>query len=389
MYNFYFSNPTRIYFGEEERKNLGKVVSRCGLRALIIYGGETVKKSGLYNEIVTLLKSEGVETMDFGGIVSNPGHTKINEGSNICREQNIDVLVAVGGGSVIDSAKAIALGRYYDGDCWDIITKKVKGEQALPIVTVTTISGTGSEMNNSCVISNDILKIKRGYSNELLRPVASFLDPVLTFSVNKFQTACGAADILSHILDTTYMVRDNKMQMLNDIMESILKTVLYYAPIAVNNPHNYEARANLMWASTWALNDFLKSGVKQLAACHAIEHEISAFYGITHGLGMAILMPRYIECILCDETAIYFESMAKNVFNVDRSLNAYKASVEMINKLKTFLFEDLQLPISFSELGIDGKDFAQIARNICWNGTLPGFRILTTEDVKSILLNCL
>lgn len=389
MYNFILNNPTKIYFGDEWYNSIGNVIKEYGSRVMIVYGGNSVKQIGILEKIEHILIKNNIHFIRFGGVETNPRTSKVNSGSIICRNEGIDVILAIGGGKVIDCAKAISIGYFYEGDCWDIIMKKVQVSRALPIIAIPTIAGTGSEMNNTCVISNEKMRMKRGFSNELLQPKVSFLDPQLTYSVNEFQTACGAVDILSHVLDTTYLVSGRKMDMLNDIMESICRTVIRYSVIAIEEPKNYEARANLMWASTWALNGFLKNGVKQLASCHAIEHELSAFYDITHGLGMAIVMPRYYDNIITTQNAHYFEGLAKNVFCVEKDLNSLQAAQEMIGKMKEFFFNTLHLPSSLSELGIGEEEFENMANNICWGQTLPGLEVLSVGDVVKILKECL
>lgn len=390
MYNFTYFNPTRIYFGEGILKNnISKEVLQYGKNVLLVYGGSSVKKSGLLEYIKEELSKNECTIIEFGGIESNPGVLKVNKGSYICKKNLIDVIVAVGGGSVIDTAKAISASADYNGDCWDIITKKASVIKAIPIISILTITGTGSEMNSSCVITNEKLKSKRGFSNELLFPKVSFLDPTLTFSVNPFLTACGAADILSHILDTAYLLRGDKMEMLESVMESLCRTILHFAPIAVNNPSDYEARANLMWVSSWGLSGLLKNGIKQLAVCHAIEHELSARYNVVHGLGMAIVMPRYYEYVLNEWNALLFARLAWNVFNVDKDISAVDAAKAMIDKMKIFLYDDLRLTSRLSDIGVPDTDFPEISEAICWGGKLSGIELLNVKDVMKILEMCL
>ncbi len=389
MYNFELYNPTKIVFGANGRKNIGKMAARFGKHVLLVYGGNGIKERGVFGEVAGLLEEEGLIVTELGGVQANPRSTMVTEGGSICRSKHIELIIALGGGSVIDCSKAISLAAYYEGDYWDIVDGKIPAERALPLFVVSTIAGTGTEMNNSCVITNEEKKIKRGYNSEFIRPIVSFIDPVLTFSVNKFQTACGVADTISHVLDTAYMVNGDKMQMLEGVMESICKTVIHYGPIAVREPCNYEARANLLWAATWGLNGFLKNGIRQLAACHAIEHEISARYDITHGLGMAIIMPRYYEYVLNEKNANTYEQFAKRVFCVEPTLPRMEAAKEMIIKLKKFLFCDLQLPSGLSEIGVPDDQFEIMANNICWGSTLPGLADLTEKDVLRILKNAL
>ncbi|WP_031492421.1 iron-containing alcohol dehydrogenase [Succinivibrio dextrinosolvens] len=386
MYNFELNNDTKIIFGKEGRKKIGKVLYPFGSRVLLVYGGNSIKEIGLFKELVDTLIQNKISIVEFSGIKSNPTCSMVNKGAELCREKSVDVILAVGGGSVIDTAKAISVANYYEGPFEDILEKKTIISDAIPLIAISTISGSGSEMNCSCVITNERLKKKCGFNSDLIRPKYAFLDPELTYSVNSYQTACGSADILSHILDTTYMVNGSKLQMLKGVMESVSRTIIKYTPIAMNDPTNYEARANLMLASTWGLNGFLKNGIKQLAACHAIEHELSAQFNIIHGAGMAIVMPAYYEYVLSEENECIYAEFCKNVFG-DNSPNVSDAARIMIDKLKYFFFEELKLPSKLSDLGVTSFDTASAAYNICWGKDLPGLVNLSIKDVDNILKN--
>ena len=388
MYDFVLSNPTQVFFGSEQRKKLAETVHSCGNKVLLVYGGGSIRRSGLYDEVTKGLHEAGVQVVDFGGVSANPRNTLVNDGARACRKEHVDVVLAIGGGSVIDCAKAIAVASCYEGDCWDLITRKAPVTGALPIVAVATVTGTGSEMNNSCVISNWEQHEKRGFSHPLLQPRAAFLDPALCYTVGAFQTACGCADILSHVLDTAYLVNGDRMEMLCQVMEAVCRTVVHYGPIAVRQPQNYEARANLMWASTWALNGFLKNGVRQLAACHAIEHELSALYDINHGLGMAILLPRWMRSMLDAEAAPCYARLGRNVFYLSPELDDKKCAALMLERLEQFLYEDLSLPSALRQAGVGEDQFANMAERICWGGELPGYRKLKPIDVENIFKMC-
>lgn len=388
MYNFVLNIPTKILFGSENRKQLASIVLSYGKKILLVYGGESIKKIGLYDEIIDSLKVQNAEIFELNGVTSNPRHTKVDDGARICKEKSIDVILAVGGGSVIDCAKAISVTANSDSDCWNIITKKAVPHEAIPLITVLTVAGTGTEMNNSCVISNEALKIKRGYSNDLLYPKVSFLDPALTFSVSAFQTACGCADMLSHVLDTAYFMPGDRMDMLCTVMESISKIIIKYGSIAVKEPNNYTARANLMWASTWALNGFLKNGIRQPAVCHIIEHEISAYYDVNHGLGMAIILPRWMKYVLNNENAYLFAQFGRAVFDID-SANNIECAELTIKKLEEFLYEMLGLNSKLSEIGITEEAFEEIAENVCWGGSIGGIKELVPQDIINILKMCM
>lgn len=387
MYDFVLSIPTRIVFSSGDRGQLYKSVLAYGKKILLVYGGKTIKKIGLYDELIRDLANAKAELYELNGVMPNPRHTKVDEGARLCRDYDIDVILAVGGGSVIDCAKAISVTAGSAVDCWDIITKKAHPDSAIPVVTVLTVTGTGTEMNNSCVITNEELKIKRGYSNDLLYPRISFLDPTLTFSVSAFQTACGCADILSHILDSAYFMPGDRMELLRSIMEAMSRTVIKYGPVAVAEPSNYAARANLMWASSLALNGILKNGIRKPAVCHIIEHELSAYYDITHGLGMAIILPRWMKYILDRDTAEIFAGFGRAVFGICDN-DDISCAEKTVDALEKFLYTDLALPSGLRSLGVPDSDFEQLGENICWGGTVGGLKQLVPKDIVNILRLC-
>lgn len=389
MYQFMFQNTTKIYFGENQLEHLGEELKQFGTRVLLTYGGGSIKKIGLYDKVMEELNRAGLTVFELSGIEPNPRHTTVNKGADICKKEKIDVVLAVGGGSTIDCTKVIAAAAYYQGDSWDLVTHKAPVTKALPLFSVLTLSATGSEMDSGGVISNLDTNEKYGLLHPLLQPKVSFLNPVHTYTVNAFQTACGSADILSHVFDVFYFSFTEKMDMIDRVMEEVIKTVVKYAPIAVKEPENYEARANLMWASSWALNGFLQTGVSQAASCHAMEHELSAFYDITHGLGLAILTPRWMEYILDEFTAPQFKKFGVNVFGVDGALSDMEGAKRAIAALSDFLFKELGLQSTLSEIGIDDKNFNLMARKACGGDVLKGFKTLTPEDVENIFKMCL
>lgn len=390
MKDFVFQNTTKVYFGKNQLENLGKEVKSYGSKVLLIYGGGSIKRIGLYDKVIAELKASGLEIFELAGVEPNPRHTTVNRGAKICRENQIEVLLAVGGGSTIDCAKGIAAACYYDGDAWDLVIGKAPVTNALPICTVLTIAATGSEMDCGGVISNIETNEKYGLIHPLLQPKVSFLDPTNTFSVSAYQTACGSADILSHLFDVYYFADPaGKMDMIDRIIEEIIKTVVKFAPIAIKEPTNYEARANLMWAASWALNGFLGTGTRQAATCHAIEHELSAFYDITHGHGLAIITPRWMELILNDQTAPQFKKFGVNIFGVEENLSDMDGAIAAIEKFKDFLFNTLGLKDKLSDLNIDDKNFVLMAQKACNHGELKGFVTLTPKDVEEIFRKCL
>jgi hypothetical protein len=388
MNNFIYDVPTKVYFGENQLGHLGEELKKFGKRVLLVYGGGSIKKSGLYDRISGEIKKAGLELFECPGIEPNPRITSVNRGADICKKEHIDVLLAVGGGSTIDATKFIGAGAYYNGDAWDILTKKASVTNCLPIVTILTLAATGSEMDAGGVISNLETKDKIGYGHPLLLPRVSFLDPTNTYSVSAYQTACGAADIMSHIIEV-YFNMDQDLMMLDSVMEGLMKTVIKYAPIAIKEPSNYEARANLMWTSSWAINGFVNGGKRQAWSCHPMEHEISAFYDITHGLGLAILTPRWMKYALDEKTVSKFYQFGCNVFGIDKSLAPMDVAKKSIEMLSDFFYSTLGLKKSFTELGIDDSNFTVMAKKASMGGTQFAFKPLKPEDIEKIFRMCL
>ena len=391
MRDFVFENKTKIYFGKDQMCHLHDEVARFGKKVLMVYGGGSIKRTGLYDKIMAELQKGGATVFELPGVEPNPRHTTVNRGAAICKQEGIDVLLAVGGGSTIDATKGIAAAAKYEGDdVWDLVTHKAMVTETLPIITVLTLAATGSEMDGGCVISNVETNEKYGYFAPDNNPDVSFLDPTNTFTVSPYQTASGSADIMSHIFDVAYFSKNQSMDMLLRIQEEVLRTVIKYAPVAVEKGDDYEARANLMWASSWALNGFLYDGYVQATVCHSMEHELSAFYDITHGHGLAILTPRWLRYILNEETAPYIHRFGINVMGVDLGLTMMEGANAAIDALETFFFETLGLKSRLSDLGIDDKNFELMAKKACGpEGVLHGFTDLTPADVEKIYRMCL
>ncbi len=388
MNNFIYDIPVKVYFGENQLQHLGEELRKFGTRVLLTYGGGSIKKIGLYDAVMAELSKSGLEVFELSGIEPNPRIDSVRRGAQMCKEHNIDVLLAVGGGSTIDATKFMAAGACVDHDPWDFLSDfSTPIDRALPIVTVLTLSATGSEMDCGGVISNPDTVDKIGRLAPPMLPKVSFLDPTLTYSVSTYQTACGAADMMSHILEV-YFNMDTDLYMLDCFMEGMMKTIIKYTPIAMKEPQNYEARANLMWTSSWAINGFINGGKRQAWSCHPMEHELSAIYDITHGLGLAILTPRWMEYCLDESTVSKYVQFAVNVFGIDPSLAPMDIAREGIRRLSGFLFATLNLPGTFSQVGIRREDFPVMARKACGGSILPGFKPLAQADIEMIFEMC-
>ncbi|MDU3687459.1 MAG: iron-containing alcohol dehydrogenase [Anaerococcus hydrogenalis] len=389
MLDFTYSIPTKIHFGKDALDFVGEEVKKYSNKVLLTYGGGSIKKNGVYDKVVKELKNSGVEIFELSGIEPNPRIDSVRKGVEIIKENNIGAILAVGGGSTIDASKFMAAGACADFDPWEFISKKKPMSPAIPLLSVLTMAATGSEMDNGGVITNPETKEKLSSGHPDTRPKVSFLNPEITYSVSKYQTACGSSDILSHIFEN-YFNQDESMYMLDRMMESLMKTVIKYGPIAVKDPNNYEARANLMWASSWAINGFVSSSSKSEWTVHPIEHELSAFYDITHGLGLAILTPRWMEYVLNETTAHKFYDLGVNVFDIDKNLDQMEVAKKAIEKVKEFFFETLGLDSNLKKINIDEKYFDQMSKKACGEkGKINGFIELSPADVRKIYEMCL
>ena len=384
MQNFDYMTPTRLIFGRESIVKLPEVMRPLGKRVLLTYGGGSIKKLGLYDRVKELM--EDFEIFELSGIQPNPKYDpSVLEGVRICKEEQIDVILAVGGGSVLDCSKAIAAGAKYDGDPWDLITYKVKAQAALPIVDILTLAATGSEYDCGGVISRTETNDKIGYMDPLLFPVCSILDPVYTFSVSKKQTAAGCADAMNHTIEQ-YFAADTTL--LNDgFCESMLKSLMVNARKCLDNPEDYTARAEMMLCCTYGCNGILSLGNSPSGwPCHGIEHALSAYYDITHGEGLAIITPRWMKHILSEKTLDRFVKYGINVFGIDASLPRQEIAERAIDETYKF-FESINIPMHLREVGIDDSRIDEMAHHIAVNeGLENAYAPLTEQDIKEILI---
>ncbi|MBQ6813939.1 MAG: iron-containing alcohol dehydrogenase [Lachnospiraceae bacterium] len=386
MNNFTFYSPTYFVFGKDEENKTGEYVKRFnGSKVLIHYGGGSVIRSGLLDRIKKSLDKENISYVELGGVKPNPRSGLVYEGIELCKKENIDFILAVGGGSTIDSAKAIAAGALYDGDFWDFYTDKIV-TKALPIGTVLTIAAAGSEGSPDSVITKEEGMFKRGATGEALRPMFSILNPALTQTLPAYQTAAGVTDIMAHLFER-YFTTTNDVEVTDRLIEALLITMINEAPKVIKDPNDYQARANIMWAGMLAHNNVCGVGRSQDWASHDIEHELSATYDCTHGAGLAVVFPAWMTYNMKHDIK-RFARLATNVFNCkmdnDNPESTAKAGIQA---LKSFL-KSIGMPLTFDEIGAKEEDIPAMAHSACYGnkrtGTLGGFATLTEEDVINI-----
>lgn len=384
MQNFDYMTPTRLIFGENAIEKLPEVMGAIGRRVLLTYGGGSIKKTGLYDRVMELLKD--FEIVELSGIQPNPKYDpSVLDGVRLCKEHGVDVILAVGGGSVLDCSKAIAVGACYDGDPWDLISYKVKAQKALPVVDVITLAATGSEYDCGGVISRTETNDKIGYMDPLLFPLCSILDPRYTFSVSKKQTAAGCADAMNHIMEQ-YFCEDSTL--LNDgFCEAGLKSLMVNVRKCLENPGDYTARAEMMFACTLGCNGIYALGNSESGwPMHGIEHALSAYYDITHGEGLAIITPRWMRHILSDHTLPRFVKYGVNVFGIDPSLPERDIAEKAVDATYAF-FESIGIPMHLRDVGIGEERLDEMAHHVAVNEGLENAWVpLLEKDIKEILV---
>ncbi|TYS42265.1 iron-containing alcohol dehydrogenase [Bacillus infantis] len=382
MQNFTFSNPTKLIFGKDTLKELQNEIPQYGKNVLLVYGGGSIKRSGLYDKVLAELKDIGAEVSELSGVEPNPRLSTVHKGVEICKEKGIDFILAVGGGSVIDCTKAIAAGAKYDGDAWDLVTKKAFANEALPFGTVLTLAATGSEMNAGSVITNWETNEKYGWGSPVTFPKFSILDPVNTFTVPRDQTIYGIVDMMSHVFEHYFHLEENTL--LQDRMcEGLLLTVMETAPKLLEDLENYEHRATILYNGTMALNGMLSMGYRGDWATHNIEHAVSAVYDIPHGGGLAILFPNWMKHNLSVKPS-RFKQLAVRVFGVDpEGKTDEEAGLEGIEKLREF-WNSIGAPSRLADYDINESGVETMADKAMANGEFGNFKKLNREDVVSI-----
>ncbi|SIT92147.1 iron-containing alcohol dehydrogenase [Edaphobacillus lindanitolerans] len=389
MNPFTFQNPVKLIFGRGQVEKLKEELPRYGSKVLLVYGGGSIKRNGVYDDVTRVLREAGMEIHELSGVEPNPRVTTSAKGAEICREKGIDILLAVGGGSVIDCTKLIASAAKYDGEAWDLVTGKARATEALPFGTVLTIAATGSEMNAGSVITNVETQEKYGWGSPLSFPKFSILDPAYTASVPEDQTVYGIVDMMSHIFEQYFNNAENT-PVQDEMCEGVLRAIIRTAPELMKDPGNLELRETIMYAGTMALNKFLEMGYQGDWGTHGIEHAVSAVYDIPHAGGLAILFPEWMEFNVRKGTRPErFAQLAVNVFGVDaEGRSTEETALEGIGKLREF-WSMLGAPARLADYKIDDEHIRLIAEKASGGGPVGRFAKLDTGEVEAILRNSL
>lgn len=393
MENFIYNIKTKVIFGKDQIQKVGQEVKQAnGSTVLLMYGKNSIKTNGLYDKVIASLAASDLTVFELSGIKPNPSIESVRKGQAMIKEHKIDFILAVGGGSVIDCAKAVAASAYYENDPWDFFIGKGKVTNGLPIGTILTLAATGSEMNTGGVISNEETVQKLAFGHPSLRPVFTFEDPTLTFSLPAYQTAAGASDIVSHLLEQ-YFNNHQDDGFSDRLIEAMIINVLNYAKTAIDKPDDYEARANLMWGSSFGLNGLVGCGKANGDwATHMIEHEVSAIYDVTHGAGLAILFPSVLQTYLDKDVEqglalTKFVNLATNVFKIEKTLPEHALAQFAIEKLSEF-FISLGMPAKLSQEKVDSSEFLLMAEKAILHSQIGVYHQLNKEDIVQIFNRC-
>ena len=384
MNDFDFYSPTYFVFGRDREAEVGTYVKKFGgSRVLVLYGGQSAKKSGLLDRVLASLNGAGLHTVELGGVKPNPRSGLVYEGIDLCRKEGIDFLLAVGGGSVIDTAKAIAIGVPYEGDFWDFFSGKVP-EKALPVGTVLTIAASGSEGSPDSIITNEKTLDKNSAEADCLRPCFSILDPALTESLPPYQTACGVTDIMAHAFER-YFTYTEDVEVTDRLLEGVLLTMLHEGPRVMADPHDYGARANIMWAGMVCHNDMMGVGRKQDWNSHHLEHVLSALYDCAHGAGLAVIMPAWMRYCADHHDGLRMAQMAVRVFGCQMDFaDPRRTALEGIAAFRAFL-KSIGMPLTFAEIGADPADIPKLVEmNHVGGGVTGGYVGLTSDAIREI-----
>jgi alcohol dehydrogenase YqhD (iron-dependent ADH family) len=385
MNNFRFCSPTEFVFGKNTVGKVAQLVKNYGgTKVLIHYGGQSAIKSGLLAEVENCFRNEQIEYIKLGGVEPNPVDTLIYQGIELCRQETVNFILAVGGGSVIDSAKAIAAGALYAGDFWNFFERTVTVNRALPLATILTIPAAGSEGSpNTVITKTSPIRLKRGLSSPFLRPVFSIMDPVLTFTLPAHQTAYGIADMMAHVMER-YFTQTPGVEVTDRLCEALLLAIIREAPVLFREPENYTARANIMWAGTLAHNGICGVGREEDWASHGLEHELSALYGVAHGAGLAVMFPAWMQYVYTSGID-RFVQFATRVWGIEPTGDKKETALKGIRALKDF-FISIGLPVNFEQLGAKASDIDRLIETLRMNQgeTFGNFRKLDREDARAI-----
>lgn len=386
MNNFRFYSPTEFVFGKNTENKAGTLVKKHGgKKVLIHYGGNSAVKSGLLASVESALQNEFIDYVLLGGVQPNPVDTMVYKGIELCRKERVDFILAIGGGSVIDSAKAIAAGVPYAGDFWNFFENTVTINKALPVGTILTIPAAGSEGSASMVITKMEGGLKRGTGSPLIRPVFSIMNPELTYTLPAFQTACGIADMMAHVMER-YFSRTTGVEITDRLCEAILTTIIKEGPVTLSDPTNYDARANIMWAGTIAHNGMCGVGREEDWASHHLEHELSALYDVAHGAGLAVMFPAWMQYVYTSGID-KFVQFATRVWYIPESTDKKETARKGIEALKNF-FSGIGLPVNFKQLGARKEDIDKLLETLRINrgDHIGAFQRLDMEDARNIYL---
>ena len=383
MENFTYRSPTKIIFGKGTENRVGTETVKYGKKVLLHYGGGSIKKYGLYERVLKSLKDAGMEVIELGGVQPNPRLSLVKKGIDMCRREKVDIILAVGGGSAIDSAKTIASGVPYDGDVWDFFAGKAELKEIIPVGVVLTIPASGSESSNSSVVTNEDGMYKKGFTSELLRPEYAILNPENTFTLPQYQTACGSTDIMAHIMER-YFTTVKNVELTDRLCEAALKTVINNTYEVLREPDNYAARAEIMWTGSIAHNNLLGTGRIGDWAPHKIEMEISGLYDLAHGAGLAIIFPAWMKYVYKNDIE-RFAQFAARVWNVEPDFNdTEKTAFSGIEKLENF-FKEIGMPATLKEANIPYDRLEEMAEKCTEMGPVGNFIKLDRNDVLKIL----
>lgn len=386
MLNFEYYCPTKIIFGKGKENEVGSIVKQYGKKILLHYGGGSVIRSGLLDRVKTSLDNEGIEYVELGGVQPNPRLSLVNEGIKLVKEHNIDFILAVGGGSVIDSAKGIGLGSKYDGDLWDIYLRKATPKDHTPVGVILTIPAAGSEMSTSAVITNEVTKEKRGYNTVYNRPVFSILNPELIYTVPKYHLAAGIVDMFAHVVER-YFTNTTNVTVTDNLCLGVMNAIYTCGSKYINDVTNYDLAAEVMWAASMAHNGILDPGRLTDWASHKMEHSLSAYYDISHGGGLAVIIPAWMKYVYKHNPAI-FAKYAEVVFGIDSNGTDEEKALLGIQKTIEF-FESLGLSTKLSSYNIDETKFVEMAKHATVFGPIGNFVKLYEEDIVKIYKSAL